>query len=89
MDYDQIDYFVELGKKKSLTPSEMLAYLNHQIAIGEESLGEHEAQYRSECAMFGDAGPGQGSFIYRLKEDLAWLKFKRDQVQRLVRAQEK
>lgn len=25
----------------------------------EENLGEHEAQYRSEVAMFGDAGVGQ------------------------------
>lgn len=31
----------------------------------EESIAEHAAQYGSECALFGDAGPGQG---YRLQE---------------------
>ena len=32
-----------------------------------EYLGEIETQYRSECAMFGDAGPGQGLEVTRVK----------------------
>ncbi len=31
-------------------------------------LGEVETQYLSECAMFGDAGPGQGLDVRRLKK---------------------
>jgi hypothetical protein len=36
-----------------------------------ESLWEHECQYQSECAMFGDAGPGQGLAIREMKAELA------------------
>lgn len=36
----------------------------------EENLGEHEAQYRSEVAMFGDAGVGQALRIRSMQAEL-------------------
>jgi hypothetical protein len=39
----------------------------------EEHLGEVETQYRSECALYGDAGPGQAYNIARLKNIRASL----------------
>ena len=45
---------------KWLTPSEYATLLSQEIDAGEEHYSEIYAQYRSECAMFGDAGPGQG-----------------------------
>ena len=36
-----------------------------QLSYNEESIAEHEAEFRSECALFGDAGPGMG---YRLQQ---------------------
>lgn len=41
------------------------------LDMGYQCLGEHEAQYASECSMFGDAGPGQAITIKRIKKDLA------------------
>lgn len=40
----------------------------------EEYVAESDAQYRSECAMFGDAGPGQGSNLARAEVKLASVK---------------
>jgi len=37
----------------------------------EEILGEMEAQYRSECAMFGDAGPGQAINIAQCHAEIS------------------
>jgi hypothetical protein len=39
----------------------------------EEHLGEVETQYSSECALYGDAGPGQGYEVIRLKKIRASL----------------
>ena len=39
----------------------------------EEHLGEVECQYRSECALYGDAGPGQGLEVARLRNIRASL----------------
>jgi hypothetical protein len=36
-----------------------------------EILGEVESQYKSECAAYGDAGPGQWDHVCRLRENLA------------------
>lgn len=32
-----------------------------------ENLSEHAAQYASECALYGDAGPGQGLVLHDLR----------------------
>jgi len=40
----------------------------------EENLGEHESQYRSECAMFGDAGVGQGLTVRHMQAELSSIK---------------
>lgn len=37
----------------------------------QEHLAESEAQYQSEVAMFGDAGPGQGLQVADLKREVA------------------
>ena len=47
--------------------------LEEELFWLDEHLGEVESQYRSECAMFGDAGPGQGSNVARLKKIRASL----------------
>jgi hypothetical protein len=51
-------------------PYDMMSALD----AAEESLMEHETQYRSECAMFGDAGPGQGIHVRDLRSELANIK---------------
>ena len=40
----------------------------------EESIGEHESQYASECALFGDAGIGQGLQLREMRATLASVK---------------
>lgn len=52
------------------------AYENEfdEIRALEEALGEAETQYASECALYGDAGPGQLARIRRLRAKLAELK---------------
>ena len=40
----------------------------------EETLGEHECQFQSERALYGDAGPGQGLVIREMREELATVK---------------
>lgn len=40
----------------------------------EESVAEHEAEYRNECALFGDAGPGMGYRLNEMKRELASVK---------------
>lgn len=47
-----------------------VAVLRESIDQSYESLSEFEAQYHSECAMFGDAGPGQYLTIQRIKSDI-------------------
>lgn len=40
----------------------------------EENLGEHEAQYRNEVAMFGDAGVGQALRIRDMQDRLCSIR---------------
>jgi len=42
----------------------------------EECHAESVTQYRSECAMFGDAGPGQLSHIQSLAAKIAQIRAK-------------
>jgi hypothetical protein len=63
---------------QAMTAAEFLAYWltpdeegRSLLDYQQESLGEHEAQYRSECAAFGDAGPGQGLRVSEMKRELA------------------
>lgn len=51
-----------------------LAHARESYDAGEEHLGELESQYRSECAMFGDAGPGQGLRVRAVKRELAQMR---------------
>jgi hypothetical protein len=57
-------------------------FISHWLARGEdgepslleqlcEHVGEADTQFRSECALFGDAGPGQGYRLNRSKAELA------------------
>jgi len=45
-----------------------LTYLAETIGWLWESYGETLAQYRSECALYGDAGPGQALDVRRCRE---------------------
>ena len=40
------------------------------LSYSEETLMEHSTQYQSECALFGDAGPGQGKVVSELRAEL-------------------
>jgi len=66
---------------RAMTAAEFLAYWLTQtedepsaLSMFEENVGEHEAQYRSECALYGDAGPGQGLRLTEMKRELASVK---------------
>ena len=51
---------------EALPAAEWLADWQEACGYIAENIGEHEAQYRSECALFGDAGPGQDRKSTRL-----------------------
>jgi hypothetical protein len=53
-----------------MTFEQKVLALKENIGYGYESLGEFEGQYLSECAQFGDAGPGQYDTIQRIKTEL-------------------
>lgn len=77
-DFDGFDDYCDaLRSQKSLTPTEFACLLQQSIAYGQESYAEHYTQYRSECALFGDAGPGQATAYAQIgkmvKEDIARL----------------
>jgi hypothetical protein len=63
-----------------MTRTEFIAYwlTNEDGPSGldqmEEGIGEHEAQYASECALYGDAGPGQGLRLREMRATLAGVK---------------
>lgn len=40
------------------TIEQRIAYLREGIEAAEENIGERLTAYRSECALYGDAGPG-------------------------------
>lgn len=62
---------------KAMTKAEFIAYwLTHDedgrcgLDYAEECLADAQAQYTNECAMFGDAGPGQGLQIRKMRAEL-------------------
>lgn len=62
---------------KPMTKKEFIAYWLKPDESGlcmldycQENLGEMQTQYASECAMFGDAGPGQGLAIRNMRSEL-------------------
>jgi hypothetical protein len=63
-----------------MTRAEFIAYwLSNEDGFSEldqmeEGIGEHEAQYASECALYGDAGPGQGLRLREMRATLAGVK---------------
>jgi hypothetical protein len=63
---------------KAMTAAEFVSYWTVPDESGmslldenQENLAEREAQYASECAMFGDAGPGQGLTIRECRAEIA------------------
>jgi len=63
---------------KAMTAKEFVTYWcepdengRSQISYSEEALMEHSTQYESECALFGDAGPGQGTVVSKLRAAIA------------------
>ncbi len=77
-DFDNFeDYCAALRRREWLTPAEFACLLQESIAWGAEHHAETVTQYRSECAMFGDAGPGQALAVHQgarmLAEDRARL----------------
>ena len=57
----------ELHWEELMTEEEFVDYARKGYSYWEESLGEAETQYKSECALYGDAGPGQLAHINDLR----------------------
>lgn len=51
--------------KELMTRDEFLEYAQWVLGEGAESLYEQLAEYNSEVAMFGDAGPGAGLRLHQ------------------------
>jgi hypothetical protein len=43
--------------------------LRELIDVIDESIGEMLTQYYSECALYGDAGPGQNPSLWKVESD--------------------
>jgi hypothetical protein len=83
--FDGFDAYCDaLRCLRSLTPIEYLYLLQQELAWGEESHGETVTQYRSECARFGDAGPGQALQVYEGQRMLAETRAKIERVKRII-----
>jgi hypothetical protein len=50
-----------------------------QLSYMEEHFYEYEAQYGSECAIFGDAGPGQGLMVREMRAEIAKIRGRLEQ----------
>ena len=81
-DFD--DYCAALRRREWLTPDEYAALLSQDLAYGEEAYAETCTQFRSECAMFGDAGPGQGIAVRDLGRMLQESRSKLATVRRII-----
>ena len=57
-----------------MTAAQWITFAIETYAQQDESLGEHETQYLSECALFGDAGPGQALAVRQMKAELAQMR---------------
>lgn len=73
----------------AMSPAEFVAYCNGGEEPGaiyylEEFIAEADAQYRNECAMFGDAGPGQGLRLSEARAELARMKRARESALRIL-----
>jgi hypothetical protein len=86
-DFDGFDEYCDaLRTLKSLTPSEYCCLLQQDLDWAEESYGECYSQYRSECAMFGDAGPGQAIHVRDLAQSIADIKRRLARAKRVANA---
>jgi len=65
---------------KAMTAAEFVAYWMSQgedgtemsqYQMAEESIAEHETQFDSETALFGDAGVGQGYRLNAMRAEFA------------------
>lgn len=54
-----------------MTADQFVQYVREGWNYWEESFAEHITQYQSECALFGDAGPGQGYYVHQRRAELA------------------
>ena len=58
-----------------MTRQEFIDYwMNGRLDDLEEHAGEVTTQYQSECALFGDAGPGQGITVRELNAEIRSVK---------------
>jgi hypothetical protein len=64
----------DYNPEELMTAEQFCKYVRDGWNYWEENIGEHEAQYRSECAMFGDAGPGQGYYLNQMNQEMAQIK---------------
>ena len=89
-DFDSLEdycYALRTSGLKSFTADEQACLLREELDAKEESYHEHYTQYRSECALFGDAGPGQGLVVRDLARDIADLRERLARVRRIAAAQ--
>ena len=77
-------YIDALRGLKSLTPAEYVCVLRYDIENLEECHAEGVTQYQSECALYGDAGPGQGLAVIEGAQQIADLRAKLARAQRIA-----
>jgi len=77
-------YVNALRGLKSLTPAEYVCVLRYDIENLEECHAEGVTQYQSECALYGDAGPGQGLAVIEGARQIADLRAKLARAQRIA-----
>jgi hypothetical protein len=82
-DYEDFDdYCAALRRLPSRTPEQELCITEQAIAHCEESRAEAITQFRSETALFGDAGPGQWEAAYG-DRGMQAMRAKRDRLVRI------
>jgi hypothetical protein len=77
-------YVAALRGLKSLTATEYVCVLRYDLENLEELRAEGVTQYQSECALYGDAGPGQGLAVVKGAQQIADLRAKLARAQRIA-----
>lgn len=65
---------------EAMTAEEFIRYCVENYAYMEESYGEHLTQYQSECALYGDAGPGQGLRLQEMRAEMRGMEARYEQL---------
>lgn len=70
----------QINFEDAMTAQEFIQYCLENYAYMEESYGEHLTQYQSECALYGDAGPGQGLRLQEMRAEMCGMEARFEQL---------